>query len=196
MALVLAGCSSPPEVKYYSLRGEKPIEVKLDERAPAVLLDRFAADDSCADDRLAYRQGPHELGFDPYSRWAGPPASQVEDAVRDLLTESGLFSAVRQAQPIGTGRSGYDLIVTGRLARFEEIDGDDAWQAALDLELFLLDGKTRAVLASSRFARVAPSEKRNPRDVAAALAKLLDQAVAEFVQAARPQVALRRGSAR
>lgn len=198
LALVLAalGCSSPPETRYYSLRGESTfVKPKpAPEGAPTVLLDRFTIDEGYADDRVAYRREGHELGFDPYSRWAGSPVAQVEDAVRDLLAQAGVFAAVRQPQPIGLGRSNYDLVVTGRVARLEEVDvSADEWHGALDLELYLLDGKTRAVLASTHFAGADKAEKRNPRDVAAALARLLDRAVAEFVTAVKPVVAGRPG---
>ncbi|MBI3722797.1 membrane integrity-associated transporter subunit PqiC [bacterium] len=190
---VLAGCTSPPEVKYYSLRSSEPITAKqASAGAPAVLLDRFVVDDAYGDERIAYRAGAHEVGYDPYSRWAGAPGPQVEDAVRDLLRASGLFSAVRQPAPIGTGRTGYDYVVTGRVARLEEVDADDDhWNAALELELFLLDGKTRDVLYSKRFAETAPAAKRNPREVVAALSRMLEKAVKEFADGARPCLAAR-----
>ncbi len=190
----LSGCfGGPPETKYYTLRGaELPAVKQAPAGAPVVLVDTFTIDEAYGDARIAYREGTHELGFDPYARWAGPPGAQVEDAVRDLLRGSGLFAAIRQPQPIGEGRSTYDLVVTGRVARLEEVDvSDDEWQGALDLELFLLDGKSRAVLHSYRFAGAEKAEKRNPRDVAAAIARMLAKAVDRFDDEIRPIVARR-----
>jgi ABC-type uncharacterized transport system auxiliary subunit len=193
LAGLLAGCSSPPETRYYTLRGDKPLDGKpAPAAAPTVLLDRFTIDDAYADERIAYRREGHELGFDPYSRWAGAPAAQVEDAVRELLRASGLFGAVRQPQPLGDGRSSYDLVVTGRVGRLEEVDAsDDEWLGALDLDLYLLDGKSRAVLAERHFAKSARAEKRNPREVAAAISSLLAEAVGDFVAGVKPLVAAR-----
>lgn len=196
--VALAGCfGSPPETSYYTLRGGegfKPIEKQTAAAAPVVLIDKFTIDESYADDRLAYRHGDSfELGFDPYSRWAGTPVAQVEDAVRDLLAQAGLFH-VRQVQPIGELRSVYDLVVTGRVMRLEEVDRDETWSGALDLELYLLDGKTRAVLCSHRLRASETAATRNPREVVAALSRLLARATDEFLKAAAPALAGRKPS--
>ena len=61
--------------------------------------------------------------------------------------------------------------------------------AALEVELYLLDGRTRAVLHSVRFAKVAPAERRNPRDVATTLASLLGDAVRELLSGAGTKIA-------
>jgi ABC-type uncharacterized transport system auxiliary subunit len=199
LVLLLGGCfGGTPETRYYSLRGEKLVEPRPGpEGAPVVLLDHFAIDDAYADDRVAYRREGHELGFDPYSRWAGSSVGQVEDAVRDLLRAKGIFSDVRQPQPLGEGRSGYDLVVTGRVGRLEEVDvSEDEWQGALDVELFLLDGKSRAVLASTHFMKSEKAEKRNPRYVAEALGHLLGQAVDDFAQRVKPVLEARARGAR
>lgn len=193
----LAACSSPPETRYYTLRGDQPLKSAAPAAsgagAPVVLLDRFTIDESYADDRVAYRRGgSQELGFDPYSRWAGSTVAQVEDAVRDLLQASGAFAAVRQAQPIGQLRSDYDYVVTARVKRLEEVDvSDDEWLGALDIELYLLDGKTRAVLQSVQLSDSEKAESRNPREVAAAISRLLSKAVDQFVKAAKPVMASR-----
>lgn len=191
----LAGCSSPPEVKYYSLRGDEAVTRKVAVQdklaanepargAPVVLVDHFAIDEAYAGERMAYRQGQYQLGYDPYSLWAGSPAAQVEDSVRDQLWVSCFFSEVRQPAPVGPARDA-DLIVTGRISRLEEIDRDDEWRAALDLELYLLDGKTRAVLVSRRYSKIEAAAKRNPGAVAERLAWLLSDDVGKFLSDAR-----------
>jgi ABC-type uncharacterized transport system auxiliary subunit len=195
----LAGCfGAPPETRYFSLRGDN-IARRADATtapagAPIVLVDRFTIDEAYADERLAYRKGgSNELGFDPYSRWAGAPAAQVEDAVRDLLLASGAFAAVRQAQPLGDGRSTYDLVVTGRVRRLEEVDvNDDEWLGALDIELYLLDGKTRTVLQWVELRDNEKASSRNPREVVAALSRLLAKAVDELVRVSKPVLAGRK----
>jgi uncharacterized lipoprotein YmbA len=188
LIIIVAGCTSPPETRYYSLRAESAAKAPAPANAPVVLVDRFVVDEPYADARIAYRRAPHELGYDPYSCWAGSPAAQVEDAVRDLLAGAGLFSAVRQVEPAGLGRGSYDLVVTGRVSRLEEVDEEDRWLAALDVELLLLDGRTREVLASSRTDATSPAEKRNPRLVAERLSSLLEDAVKKFADKVRPIV--------
>ena len=200
-ALLLAGCSSPPETKYYTLRTSEVLHLpspnagtllSSNAKGPVVLVDHFAIDEAYASERLAYRQSDHELNYDPYSLWAGPPAAQIEDAVRDLLCQSGIFADVRQPAPLASGKNGADVIVTGRIARLEEIDKDEQWSAALDVELYLVDAKTHDVIAAKRYAASEPSPKRNPRDVVATLASLLEKGVKEFLVEARPALDARK----
>ena len=192
LALALAGCSSPPEPRYYSLRSPAVAGAggaAASATASVALLDRFVVDEAYADGRLAYRRASHELGYDPYSRWAGAPGAQVEDAVREALLRARLFRDVRQPEPAGLGRSAYDLVVAGRVTRLEEVDEEEQWRAALGLELYLIDGRTREVLFTSRFDETATAQRRNPREVVASLAGLLDEAVKRFAAGVRPLVA-------
>jgi ABC-type uncharacterized transport system auxiliary subunit len=196
LAALTQGCSSPPEVLYFTLRAPAPpaaVEAQwppkggqlLSARPPGrILLERFVVDDDYNDSRIAYRRATHELGFDPYSRWAGTPGSQVEEAVRERLRTSWAFSDLHQTEPAVRGDT--DFIVAGRVLRLEEVDEEDHWLAALGIELTLLDGKTREVLHVTRFESSAPAEKRNPRAVVDAMAKLLEEAVQRFIDGARP----------
>jgi ABC-type uncharacterized transport system auxiliary subunit len=193
----LGGCTSPPETKYYTLRPTELPVVKAspspDGRTkPILLVDRFAIDEAYATQRIAYRESSHELNYDPYSLWAGPPAAQVEDAVRDLAFASGLFSEVFQPS-LNSSRADVDFILTGRIARLEEIDeDDDHWKAALDLELYLLDARKHDVISSGRFPGTATAAKRNPREVVAAISVMLDKAVKDFFAGSTNAMEVRR----
>jgi len=145
IALWMAGCGGKilyPQ--YYALDiPAAPKPAASDARLPATLaVRRFEALPYLRQGRIVYRQGPAEIGFYDYHRWAADPATTVTAAMIDSLRSSRLFSFVTPYD--GQGQS--DYLMSGRLERLEEIDagGDVRVEAKLSAEL--VDLRTAATV--------------------------------------------------
>jgi len=120
-ALLMPGCGSKilyPQ--YYTLDiPPAPRPGVSDSRLPATLaVRRFETLPYLRQGRIVYREGPAEIGFYDYHRWAADPAATVTAAVIDTLRASRLFSFVKPYD--GQGRQ--DYLMSGRVERLEEID--------------------------------------------------------------------------
>ena len=114
VALLMAGCGGKilyPH--YYALDiPAAPKPAASDARLPATLaVRRFEALPYLRQGRIVYRQGPAEIGFYDYHRWAADPAATVTAAVIDSLRSSRLFSFVRPYD----GQGQHDYLLSGRI---------------------------------------------------------------------------------
>lgn len=171
LCLSLAGCASPPQERYYDLR------VTVPAAGPAlpltVAVKEIAASGSASGERMAYRRGEVEVGLYQSHRWTRPPAELVRESLIAGLRASGAFQNVWEF-----GRPGdADVVLGGRLRRFEERDTPAGWEAAMSLDLFATDAKSGSLIYSRTFDRVAAAPKRNPEGVATAMSRLVSEAV-------------------
>ena len=120
---------------YYTLDiPPAPKPAVSDPRLPATLaVRRFETPPYIRQGRIAYRQGPAEIDFYDYHRWAADPAATVTTAVMDSLRSSRLFSFVKPYD----SQTQQDYLMSGRLERLEEIDynGGVRVEAKLSAEL-------------------------------------------------------------
>ena len=145
VALLMAGCGGRilyPH--YYALDiPTAPKPAASDARLPATLaVRRFEALPYLRQGRIVYRQGPAEIGFYDYHRWAADPAAAVTAAMIDSLRSSRLFSFVTPYD--GQGQS--DYLMSGRLERLEEIDSAGSVRVEAKLSAELVDLRTAATV--------------------------------------------------
>jgi len=151
----LAGCTSPPEVKYYSIAPAAALEARRRARERRLARRPLRRRRGLRDERLAYRQGAHELGYDPYARWRGRRARRS----RTRSADSSGARAVLGGAAAGSDRrreSGYDVVVTGRVARLEEVDLTTTTGARRSSSSSTSSREDARVLHASRFAKTSP----------------------------------------
>jgi uncharacterized lipoprotein YmbA len=129
---------------YYALDiAPAPRPAVSDSRLPGTLaVRRFETPSYLRQGRIVYRQGPAEIGFYDYHRWAVDPAVTVTAAVMDSLRSSRLFSFVKPYD----GQSQEDYLMSGRLERLEEIDYGGSVRVEAKLSAELVDLRTGATV--------------------------------------------------
>jgi ABC-type uncharacterized transport system auxiliary subunit len=129
-----------------------------------------------------YRQGPAEIGFYDYHRWAADPASTVTTAVIDSLRFSRLFSFVKPYD----GQSRQDYLLSGRIERLEEIDYGGSVRVEAKLSAELVDRRTDATVWTGEADETLAVEARNVNSVVVemshAVQKSIDRLVASLDQ--------------
>jgi ABC-type uncharacterized transport system auxiliary subunit len=141
MAVLLVGAScAVPRMHYYTLEMPHAAAEPGATRSQHIAVQRFLADRVLMDERIIYREGPHEVNFYEYHRWADPPADLATDYVLHRLRDSGAYQRVSTIRDGGQP----DFILQGRLYHFEEVDRGKEVFASVALELELVDTKTRA----------------------------------------------------
>jgi uncharacterized lipoprotein YmbA len=180
VALLMAGCGGKilyPH--YYALDiPAAPKPAASDARLPATLaVRRFEALPYLRQGRIVYRQGPAEIGFYDYHRWAADPAAAVTAAMIDSLRSSRLFSFVTPYD--GQGQS--DYLMSGRLERLEEIDagGDVRVEAKLSAEL--VDLRTAATVWTGDADETLGVETRDVNSVVMEMSHAVQKSISRLV---------------
>jgi ABC-type uncharacterized transport system auxiliary subunit len=173
IALLTAGCGSVPETRFYTINRIVPPAGSTAQRSGLIVGVRdFEADGLYARDNLLYRSGTFEILPDYYRRWAIPPQKMLGDATLEYLRGAGLFSQmIRMPSMTRT-----DLLLAGRIIRFEEIAAADgkSSSARLDLAFSLLDPQNLTELWRKEFSAAAPvAAPRTAESIVAAMEKAL-----------------------
>lgn len=174
--LLLAGCAARvPANHYYALQTALPAAASAAAPLPVnVAVARFGvASRALAQERIVYRQAPHQVGFYEYHRWVDSPADLVTQNLTRRLARSGLF---RSVTPLQAG-SAPDFIVGGRVESLEEVDSADDVLARAAVTVELTDPKTRTVVWSGRGAQDVPVRDRSVDGVVRALNQALTQSL-------------------
>ena len=185
LALLMAGCGGKilyPH--YYALDiPAAPKPAASDARLPATLaVRRFEALPYLRQGRIVYRQGPAEIGFYDYHRWAADPAAAVTAAMIDSLRSSRLFSFVTPYD----GQGQQDYLMSGRLERLEEIDSAGSVRVEAKLSAELVDLRTAATVWTGDADETLGVETRDVNSVVVemshAVQKSIDRLVASLDQ--------------
>jgi ABC-type uncharacterized transport system auxiliary subunit len=89
-------------------------------------------------DRIVYREGPSQVGFYEYHRWAEDPRTTILRAFLQQLTAKGTFGRVVSFE----GRTNVDYVIRGRLEQLEEIDYGGGVSVQVKISAQLLDAGT------------------------------------------------------
>lgn len=183
--LLLAGCGllrPAPAVRYYVLTLPPPPEPAAN-AAPSLVVQTFSAHAPYDQHRLVYRPSPYQLDFYTYHRWASSPAEQVTDWTRRYLRSSGLFAKVF---PTSDGQA--DYVLGGAVRRIEERDGEQTWEAALGLEVWLSRPPQRTPFWFESYSVSRQANRRHPAAVAEAMSHNLGVILGQLAADLRPLV--------
>jgi ABC-type uncharacterized transport system auxiliary subunit len=148
-ALLTFACGSIPETHYYTIGRPVPEAGTrlLEDTGLIIGVPQFEAEGIYARDNLLYRKGNYEIAADYYRRWGIPPQKMLAEAAIECLRASGVFAQVVRLPSM----SSVDLILVGRILRFEEVPDQVGSGARVDLEFCLKDPGDRSVLWRSEF---------------------------------------------
>ncbi|MBM4041451.1 MAG: hypothetical protein FJ290_23360 [Planctomycetes bacterium] len=185
LPFLLAGCTLFPRslvpVHYYTI--DPPAVEPRPDAAPAdlVLAVHTLGAAPRYRERILFRKGPLAAGYHETSRWVEPPADMLSTILRRTLDARRIARVVADDRLLRRP----DLILDGRLTRFDEVQADPAWRAECELELLLKQADDGAVLLSARFAASREAAARTT----AAFAEAMNAAVANVVAQAADAIA-------
>ena len=154
-------------------------------RLPATLaVRRFETPPYLRQGRIVYRQGPAEIGFYDYHRWAADPAETVTTAVIDSLRSSRLFAFVKRYDSQGQ----QDYLLVGRLERLDEIDygGSVRVEARLSAELTSL--RSGATVWTGDADETVGVDTRNVNSVVAEMSHTVRKSIDRLVASLNQQI--------
>jgi ABC-type uncharacterized transport system auxiliary subunit len=183
VVLAVVSCGVP-RTQYYTV--EMP-QVAAGRSAPVdrrIVVQRFSADRVLVDDRILYREGPNELNFYEYKRWANPPVDIVTNYFVYRLKQSGDYANVSSYKTGGPS----DLILRGRVYHFEEVDRGKEVFASVSLELELTDTRTRTSVWRGEAACTRPITTRDMGGVVGGISECLDEAASKLLGSMRQEI--------
>ncbi|HUU28017.1 MAG TPA: ABC-type transport auxiliary lipoprotein family protein [archaeon] len=186
LSLVLTlACGSIPETHYYTIGRIVPEPGQFTRKIDlSVGVPQFEADGIYARDNLLYRLGNYEIASDYYRRWGCPPQKMLAESTVKYLHSSGIFAQVLRMPTM----SRVDLVLEGRILRFEELSNAEGSTVRVDLEFSLRKEGNRSQIWWQEVSASSPvGPVRSPETIVQAVENsvrsCLDQATDSIVKA-------------
>lgn len=190
LVLLFCGCGKPPTlVQKYLLEYPSPAvaaSARIDE---GIKVEVFSVAQAYNSTAMVYRPTPYKSDAYAYHRWRVNPGNLVSDYLVRDLRNSGLFKAVFSTGQAGANR----FLIEGGVEEFQEIDEVGGWQAALAVNITLLDLNhqeiTKRVVFQKNYRAAEPLTEQTPQGLAQgmslAMQKLSAQIITDIYQAAK-----------
>jgi cholesterol transport system auxiliary component len=193
--IALCACSTlrpaaTPNPVFYALegtRGEAPAAVpaRAPAAAPTLIINPPHAAAGFDSPRIIYVRETHKLEYFAHSEWIDPPARMLAPLLVAAVENTGAFRAVVLAPSAAAG----DLRLDTEIIRLQHEFRTQPSRVRLTLRAYLVDDKTRRVLAWREFDAAVPAASEDPYGgvVAAnrAVQTVLDNLSAFCAEAAR-----------
>ena len=167
--LAFGGCGL--ETRPYAERRQWPLLVRRPQElpprsgGPVLLVRSFAAGPGLEARGLQYVQPDGSIRTEYYEEWSVPPSQAVEEAVRDWLAQSGVFSAV-----LAPGsRLPADLVLEAELDALWTVPAEHTSRAALGVTLVAEGGAGARLVLQRRVEGEAALAATTPQDAVAAM---------------------------
>jgi uncharacterized lipoprotein YmbA len=160
--------SIAPELKQQPASAGRPITVAV---------QRFATPPYLRQGRIVYRQGPDQVDFYEYHRWASDPGAAVTTALVEGLRSTQRISLEEPAY----GKDQSDYVLSGRLERLDEIDYDGGVKVQTKLSAELKSSRTGAVVWTGEVTRESTVNRRDVKDVVQQMSNALQASVDELL---------------
>jgi ABC-type uncharacterized transport system auxiliary subunit len=141
----------------------------------AIKVELFAVDESLNRPEMIYKVNPYKTGVYQYNRWRTDPGYLVTDYLTRDLRDSRLFKAVFSYDRSGQAR----FHLEGGVVDFQENDAPGPWQAALTLNITLLDTDQENVAARVVFQRSYQARETMPARTPQGLAEAMSAAMGQ-----------------
>ncbi|MGQ9688952.1 MAG: ABC-type transport auxiliary lipoprotein family protein [Desulfobaccales bacterium] len=184
LALVLApACGgSPTLINRFILDYPPPVTGRSGPVDAAVRVELFAADEVINRMEMVYRETPVKTGVYQYNRWRTTPGYLVTDYLVRDLRHSGLFKAVFSSEHTGPAR----FQVEGGVAEFQENNLPEPWQAALTINITLLDLEKEnipeRVLFQRTYQTTETMTEKTPQGLAEAMSRAMQKLTGQIIQ--------------
>lgn len=192
LSLAATACGGHTSVKQYqiSLEQKQISEPNCPEtRNKQLTIELFNSSSAYDESRIAYRKSPYRINYYYYHRWVVPPNMMLTDLLREGFAETNCFAGVN----IGY-KHARDLIVGGRVLRFEEVDvSEQKWTANLKVDIWLRRVGEDAVVWQQIFDIEVPVPKHSPEQVTKALSEAANRVLSDSLEAIIRAVPEQRG---
>ncbi|QXP83258.1 ABC-type transport auxiliary lipoprotein family protein [Methylococcus sp. ANG] len=185
--------AATPHPAFYSLdsaRGIEPTE-SLAAAAPTLTVSPPLAAAGFDSTRIIYVREAHKLEYFAHSEWVDPPARMLAPLLVAALERSGAFRAVI----LTPSAAGSDLRLDTEIIRLQHEFGTQPSRVRFTLRAYLIDDKTRRVLARREFEAVVPASSEDPYGGVVAANQTV-QTVLQDLSAFCAEAALRAGMKR
>ena len=189
----LAGCGKPPAlVQKYILEYPPPVVANTPKVGEVIKVEVFEVSQVYNSPAMVYQPDPYKSESYNYSRWRVNPGYLVTDYLIRDLRNAHTFKAVL---PYGsTGKSRF--LLEGGVEKFLEVDSPGVWQAALAVNVTLLDLNRQElperVVLQKNYQILEPLPEKTPQGLAQgmsrAMAKLSARIIKDVSQAAAQRV--------
>lgn len=140
-----------------------------------IKVDLFAVDETINRSEMVYQENQYRTGVYRYNRWRANPGYLVTDYLTRDLRDSKLFKAVfsydQSAQP--------RFRLEGGVVEFQENDTPGIWNAALTLNVTLLDTDKENIAARVMFQHtyqtLDPMLTKTPQGLAEAMSRAMQK---------------------
>jgi len=165
---VAVGCGSPKSIHHYEpdVVAEQVREAQHQRSDLVLAIEDFSAGAAYDEQRMVYRSDTYRFDYYHFHRWAAPPGMLVADTLREVYRETGAFRSV-----VGGYDSRADVILSGRIVAFEEIDNQQDWLGRVVVNLQLRDARTGELLWNDTLERARPTPEKSPTGLAAAISE-------------------------
>lgn len=126
--------------------------------APTLMIDPPHAAAGYDSSRIIYTREPHKLEYFAHSEWIDPPPRMLAPLLVAALANSGAFRAVVLMPSAANG----DLRLATEIIRLQHEFGTQPSRVRFTLRAYLVDNRTRRVLASQEFDASAPAASEDP----------------------------------
>lgn len=163
--IVLSACStlSPVPVSspaFYTLEGaQDAATAAAPATAPTLLIDPPHAAAGYDSSRIIYTREPHRLEYFAHNEWIDPPQRMLAPLLVAALANSGTFRAVVLMPSAANG----DLRLTTEIIRLQQEFGTPPSRVRFTLRAYLVDNRTRRIVASKEFDASVPTASEDPQ---------------------------------
>jgi len=176
----LAGCAGKIQYpSYYALTLPAPAP-SANQPTPAhgsAAVRQFYAPRFLRGGAIAYWEGPDQLGFYEYHRWAEDPRHAVTAAMVREMQARGVFQSV----DVFDGRESPEYLVKGTLEHLEEVDEGASVSIEVSLSAQLINLRTGEVLWQDTSSKTTKLDRRSVPGVVAEMSRNLEDAVQHLV---------------
>lgn len=168
LLMAMGGCSAlrpqaTPHASFYALDNARsaapePAAVSVAATAPTLIINPPHAAAGFDSSRIIYVREPHKLEYFAHSEWVDPPARMLGPLLVDALAGTGAFRAV----VLTPGAAAGDLRLDTEIIRLQHEFQVSPSRVRFTLRAYLVDDKTRRVLAWREFDAVAPAASEDP----------------------------------
>jgi ABC-type uncharacterized transport system auxiliary subunit len=194
LALVPACGGSPALINRFILDYPPPVTGRPAPLDAALRVELFAADEIINRPEMVYRVNPYKTGVYQYNRWRTTPGFLVTDFLIRDLRQSGRFKAVFSYDRSDQAR----FRLEGGVVEFQENNLPGPWQAALTLNITLLDTDQENIAARVMFQRTyqaqEPMAVKTPQGLAEAMSAALQKLSGRIIEDVYRAVKQRLGS--
>lgn len=126
--------------------------------APTLIVNPPHAASGITSQRIIYVREAHKLEYFAHSEWVDPPARMLAPLIVAALENSGAFRAVVLAPSVAAG----DLRLDTEIIRLQHEFHTQPSRVRFTLRAYLVEDKTRRVLAWREFDAAVPAASENP----------------------------------